>query len=120
MQASANAGLRNDVQSQVTSALKKLMGRQILPDDLLTEAGLDSLGAVELRSNLAAAFGLELPATLAYDYPTPAALADFISSQLQPSSGTLSASGRLASMLFSEYFCSATPVFWTSFVCDAD
>ena len=48
----------------------------------LMEAGLDSLGAVELRNQLAAAFpASELPATLTFDYPSIIALASFIASQ---------------------------------------
>ena len=46
------------------------------------QAGLDSLGAVELRSAMGQHFSVQLPATVAFDYPTPAALADFIASRL--------------------------------------
>lgn len=48
-----------------------------------------SAGAVELRNALAARFAVELPATVTFDYPNPAALAAFVHSQLpQPVAGS--------------------------------
>jgi hypothetical protein len=41
-------------------------------------AGVDTLGAVELRRALSTASGLDLPATLAFDYPTLAELGDAV------------------------------------------
>lgn len=46
------------------------------------EAGLDSLGAVELRNALEARFDVSLPATATLDYPSITAMAAFIASKL--------------------------------------
>lgn len=42
------------------------------------QAGLDSLGAVELRNAVSSTFGIAAPASLAFDNPTQEALASFI------------------------------------------
>ena len=46
------------------------IGAEVAPDVPLMSAGLDSLGAVELRNGITAKFGISMPATIAFDYPT--------------------------------------------------
>ncbi len=52
--------------------------KAIDPNRPLMESGLDSLMAVELRNVLAGAVAQDLPATLMFDHPTVARLADFL------------------------------------------
>ena len=43
---------------QITSAAARIVGAPVPPDTPLMQAGMDSLGAVELRRELAAALGV--------------------------------------------------------------
>ncbi|EKX62102.1 type I polyketide synthase [Streptomyces ipomoeae] len=54
------------------------------PDKTLLELGIDSLGAVRLQRRLSTATGLDLPATLLVDHPTPRAIADHLRPLLEP------------------------------------
>ena len=72
----------------VAAALTAVLG--VTPADphaLLAAAGLDSLAAVELRDELAASLGVPLPATLAFDAPTTAALVDRVAAAVRGKGG---------------------------------
>lgn len=71
----------------VTKAAQQAMDstEAVSVSEPLMDAGLDSSTSVQLVSLLEEATGLELPGTLAFDYPSVAEIADHLASLLQPS-----------------------------------
>ncbi|WP_308402165.1 type I polyketide synthase [Streptomyces shenzhenensis] len=76
------AGLLDAVRSTVALVLGHGSADQVDDGRAFRELGLDSLTAVDLRNRLSALSGLKLPATLAFDHPTPRAIAEFLDEKL--------------------------------------
>ena len=69
-----------DVLQQVLSCTESILGSRPDLSTPLTAAGIDSLGAVELRNVLQEQFSIELAATVLYDYPTVAEISGHVAS----------------------------------------
>ncbi|WP_156107367.1 type I polyketide synthase, partial [Streptomyces violaceusniger] len=71
------------VRSQAAEVIGYPSADAVEPDRAFRDIGFDSLTAVELRNGLSTAAGVNLPVTVAFDYPTPTVLARFILGEVQ-------------------------------------
>nr|BAU61515.1 actin related protein2 [Parachlorella kessleri] len=93
--AADSAALKASLIVRVSAVVESVLGQPLAASQPLIEAGLDSLAAVELRNTLSTKFGVELSPTVVFDYPTSAALAEFLAAQVSEATDILTASQAL-------------------------
>ncbi len=70
------------VRDEVSVVLGFASRGMVQPRRAFQELGFSSLDAIELRNRLTTATGLQLPATLTFDHPSPAAVAEYVRSRM--------------------------------------
>jgi acyl carrier protein len=72
------------VRSHVAAVLGRDSAADVPSELPFKDQGFDSLAAVELRNSLVAATAVSLSPTMAFDYPSAAALAEYLLEQVKP------------------------------------
>lgn len=93
-----NAIVQELVAAQVAVVLGYASSRAVDSERAFKEVGVDSLGALELRNRLSVATGLQLPATLVFDYSTPVAVAEYLLDELIVNTDVVAKPGSDAAM----------------------
>jgi acyl transferase domain-containing protein/thioesterase domain-containing protein/acyl carrier protein len=70
------------IQTQVAHLMGLKSGELLTPHQAFFDLGMDSLMSVELRNRLQKSLGCNLPSTLTFQYPTIAALIDYLADEV--------------------------------------
>ena len=71
------------VASDVARIVREVASVEVGPADPLMDSGIDSLAGIELKNKVEAMYGVELPATAAFDYPSVEALAGYLAAKIK-------------------------------------
>ncbi|HEY9405351.1 MAG TPA: SDR family NAD(P)-dependent oxidoreductase [Pyrinomonadaceae bacterium] len=77
-----NAWLRQHVAQQVAAVLGLESADEVSDSRTFIQMGMDSLTSIELKNRLQKGLGQTLPATIAFDYPSVAPLAEYLATRV--------------------------------------